>query len=52
MRAPVKYWMRMHKKLDASIISKFAEFANSFEVLKSFHLEKWSQRKFEDINIP
>ena len=51
MRSPVKYWLRMHKKLDASIISKFAEFANGFEVLKSFNLEKWSQRKFEDINI-
>ena len=51
MRAPVKYWMRMHKKLDASIISKFAEFTSGFEVLKSFNLEQWSQRKFEDINI-
>ena len=51
MRAPVKYWMRMHKKLDALVISKFAEFANGFEILKSFNLEQWSQRKFEDINI-
>ena len=51
MRSPVKYWMRMHKKLDASIISKFAEFSNGFEVLKSFNLEQWSHRKFEDINI-
>ncbi len=51
MRAPVKYWMRMHKKLDALIISKFAEFTNGFEVLKSFNLEKWSKHKFEDINI-
>ncbi len=51
MRAPVKYWMRMHKKLDASIISKFAEYTNGFEVLKSFNLEQWSSRKFEDINI-
>lgn len=51
MRSPVKYWIRMHKKLDASIISKFAEFTSGFEILKSFNLEKWSQRKFEDINI-
>lgn len=51
MRAPVKYWIRMHKKLDASIISKFAEYTNGFEVLKSFNLEQWSQRKFEDINV-
>ena len=51
MRVPVKYWMRMHKKLDATIISKFAEYTNGFEVLKSFNLEQWSQRKFEDINI-
>lgn len=51
LRAPVKYWMRMNKKLDASIISRFAEFSNGFEVLKSFNLEKWSYRKFEDINV-
>ena len=51
MRSPVKYWLRMHKKLDASVISRFAEFANGFEILKSFNLEKWSQHKFEEINI-
>ena len=51
MRSPVKYWMRMHKKLDAAVIAKFAEFANGFEILKSFNLEKWSQRKFEEINL-
>ena len=51
MRAPIKYWMRMHKKLDALVISRFAEFTNGFEIIKCFNLEKWSEQKFKNINF-
>lgn len=50
-RAPIKFWFRIHKKLNALILSRFAEFINGFEILKGFHLEQWSYRKFKEINL-
>lgn len=50
-KSRMKIWFRTHKKLDAVVLSKFAEFANGFEVIKSFNLKNWSHKKFKDINL-
>lgn len=51
MRAPVKFWMRIQKKVNALVLSRFAELVNGFEVIKSFNLERWSFGKYKDVNM-
>ena len=48
-RRPLKFWLRVHKKLNALTLARFAEFANGFEIIKCFNLEDWSKRKYQEL---
>ena len=50
-KVKLKFWFRIKKKLDAVVIARFAEFANGFEVIKSFNLKTWTYDKFKEINL-
>lgn len=49
LRRPLKFWMRVHKKLNAIVLSRFVEYINGFECIKSFNLISWCSGKFNQL---
>lgn len=49
LRRPLKFWMRVHKKLNAIVLSRFVEYINGFECIKSFNLIAWCSTKFNQL---
>ena len=49
LRRPLKFWMRVHKKLNAIVLSRFVEYINGFEFIKSFNLTAWCSDKFNQL---
>lgn len=47
-RTPILFWNRELSKRGSSINSKLSEFINGLPVIRSFGLEAWSLRKFEE----
>lgn len=47
-RAPILHWNRELSKRGSAINSKLNEFINGLPVIRSFGLEKWSQKKFDE----
>ncbi|MDE3270145.1 MAG: ABC transporter ATP-binding protein [Pseudomonadota bacterium] len=49
LRQPLKFWLRVHKKLNAIVLARFVEYINGFEIIKSFNLTGWCSAKLNQL---